>query len=298
MNNCKHMILQQLPAVYRRLLEPVSFLELEEIRFRIDRPVLLYGRGGYTFLSASGGITDSPSAACTPSRTDMDALAAALCTSSVYAFLNDIKEGFLTLRGGHRVGIAGKCVTKDGAVTNITSVSGINIRIAKAYPGCAAELSAQLRTDKYVKNTLLISPPQCGKTTFLRDLTRILSAEFKITVVDERSEIAGSYEGRPQFDLGLQADVLDRFPKASGILLALRSLSPQIIVTDELGTEADCEALQSASCSGCRLIASIHGDSVRGIAHTKGRLLSFFDTAVILGRRNNRPAVLQIQNLE
>ena len=158
-------------------------------------------------------------------------------------------------------------------------------------------MAHRLRRGRNIKNTLLVSPPQCGKTTLLRDLARIFSADFKIVIVDERSEIAGVYEGVPQFDVGPQTDVLDRFPKASGMLLAVRSLSPQILITDELGSNDDVSALQSALCTGCRVIASIHSDSPDTLQRTKPELLSFFDTVVLLGRKNDTPAILSIQDL-
>lgn len=298
MDKCKNAILQQLPGAYRALLAPLSFDSLEEIRFRIGRPVMLYAQGCRSYLANSGGSTQTVSRAKIPLRSDLNALAAALCDSSVYAYLNDIRDGFITLRGGHRVGLAGKAIIKDGQIAGITDVSGINIRIARPCTGCGAALAPRLLTDRgIVKNTLLIAPPQCGKTTMLRDLTRIFSEKFKIAVVDERSEIAGTYEGTPQFDLGPQTDVLDRFPKPAGMLLAVRSLSPQLLVTDELGTAADTEALRRANGTGCRLIASIHGDDPELLRRTQPQLFSLFDIAVLLGRQNNRPAILDIKEL-
>lgn len=297
MDNCKAAILRQLTAEYRKLLETVSFAELEEIRFRIGRPVMLYRHNGYDYLSASGGATKIINQAKIVKKADLDDLSAALCANSVYAYLSEIKDGFITLRGGHRVGLAGKCIIKNGEITNISAISGINIRIAKAYTGCGDRLATLLRTQTSVKNTLLISPPQCGKTTLLRDLARIFSANFKVCIVDERSEIAGSFEGLPQFDIGPQTDVLDRFPKADGIILAIRSLSPQILITDELGTKAETEALQSASQAGCRLLTSVHGDNLDSVKKTRPEFLNFFDTAVILGRKNNCPAIVDVINL-
>ncbi|MBE7047898.1 MAG: stage III sporulation protein AA [Ruminococcaceae bacterium] len=298
MDKCKTIIMQQLPGVYRSLLEPLSFHNLEEIRFRVGSPVMLYGHGTYHYLDSHGGGTQDINCAKITLKAEMNALAAALCEHSVYAHLHNMRDGFITLRGGHRAGLAGKAIIKDGQLSGLTEISGINLRIARPYVGCAQSLSARLLRNNRIKNTLLLSPPQCGKTTLLRDLTRIFSAKFKISVVDERSEIAGMYEGTPQFDLGSQTDVLDRFPKSIGMLLAVRSLSPQIIVTDELGGEADRNALLHVLGTGCRIIASIHGDSPEELSTEHQKLLSCFDVAVILGRQNNRPAVLDIKELK
>ncbi len=289
MDKGKHMILHQLPEAYRRLLSSVSFNGLEEIRFRIGRPVCLYYHNHHSFISDSHPLTE---------KDTLEGLASTLCNHSIYAYLNDLKDGFITLRGGHRVGLSGKCIIKDGKISGLTAISGVNIRIAREYISCAATLAPHLRTQSGIQNTLLISPPQCGKTTFLRDLARIFSAEFKITIVDERSEIAGSYESAPQFDIGMQTDVLDRFPKSSGMLLALRSLSPQILITDELGDTEDIEAIRKVSGAGCKLIASVHGDNAEELKRTKRELLSFFDIAVIMGRQNGLPAVLSIEELK
>ncbi len=289
--------MMQLAPEYRPLFQNISFEGLEEIRFRIGRPIMIYRHDRAEYITARGGTTPCSAQGKVARRPDINALAAAFCSNSVYAYVNDMKDGFITLQGGHRVGLAGKCVIKNGEITNMTDIAGINLRIARPYTGCAEVLTPPLRTGHTIKNTLLIAPPQCGKTTFLRDLARIFSADFKVTIVDERSEIAGSYEGIPQFDVGPQTDVLDRFPKAQGMRLAVRSLSPHILITDELGKKEDIEAMEEAASTGCRFIASIHGDSTDFVLTEKNRLLSFFDVAVLLGRKNNRPAIINIKHL-
>ncbi len=297
MDNCKNAVIMQLSPEYRPLFQNVSFEDLEEIRFRIGRPIMLYRHDRAEYITEHGNTTLHPDQGKIARRADINALSAAFCSNSVYAYVNDIKNGFITLQGGHRVGLAGKCVIKNGEITNMTDIAGINLRIARPYTGCAEAIAPQLRTGHNIKNTLLIAPPQCGKTTFLRDLARIFSVNFKVTIVDERSEIAGTYEGVPQFNIGPQTDVLDRFPKAHGMRLAVRSLSPHILITDELGKKEDIEAMEEAASTGCRFIASIHGDSTDFVLTDKNKLLSFFDVAIILGRKNNRPAIINIKHL-
>lgn len=292
MQTTKEIIIRQLSEPYRTLLSSVSFDGLEEIRFRIGQPVTLYYYNRTVFLNESGHTNIRPT-----DKNDLEALSACLCNHSVYAYLNEIKDGFITIRGGHRVGLAGKCIEKNGQITGISSISGINLRIAREYKNCAKDLLPHLHRMGSIQNTLLLSPPQCGKTTYLRDIARLLSADYKITVVDERSEIAGTYDGIPQFDLGPQTDVLDRFPKAEGMLLALRSLSPQILITDELGDDRDIEAIKKLYGAGCRVIATMHGDNLTNLSHAKKDMLAYFDLALLMGRQNNKPAVSAIKQL-
>ena len=296
MDKTKETLLRHFPENYRKLFAPVSFEGLEEIRFRSGCPVCLYYCNKRLFLSLKG-VTDSPEKARQTDANEIITIAAHLCDHSIYAHLNDLKEGFITIPGGHRIGFSGKSVIKNGQITGLSALSGINLRIAREYKGCARTLATQLTDNRKVKNTLLIAPPQCGKTTYLRDLVRIFSANYKITIVDERSEIAGMVSGTPGFDIGIHTDVLDRFPKAEGMLLALRSLSPDILVTDELGAPGDIHAVQKLYGAGCGIIATLHGDNLTELQKTKKELFSYFNVAVLMGRKNGIPSVLSIENL-
>lgn len=296
MKNTKETVLCHLPECYRMPLSAVSFDGLEEIRFRAKRPILLYYNKA-TLLLGQNGIVRTPHLALCPTAHDLEMLAACLCNHSVYACLDDLSCGFVTITGGHRIGFSGRGVIKENCISSIASISGINLRIAREHCGCAESLASKLCSGNTVKNTLLISPPQCGKTTYLRDLARIFSARYKITIVDERSEIAGMQNGTPAFDIGLQTDVLDHFPKTEGMLLALRSLSPQILMTDELGDPRDNDAMMKLFGAGCKIIATLHGESLCEIKKTKKELLSFFDVAVLLGRKGGIPSVLSIETL-
>ena len=191
------------------------------------------------------------------SKEDIISVIQTASCSSVYAFVDEIKNGFITLKGGHRIGICGRAVVKKGEITNIVDFSGINIRIAKEITGCAEKIYNMANGE----SVLIISPPGCGKTTMLRDFARILGAKNNVCIVDERGEIAAVYRGVPQFDVGLMTDVLDLCPKKEGIELVLRGMSPQYIITDEIGKN-DLSAVNKGLLCGAKFILSAHGDNI------------------------------------
>jgi len=297
MEDCKTAIISQLPISFRSAFNRLSFDGLEEIRFRQGRPIMLYRGSGLFYLAKTGQVSIREPLGESLEKADIAALTEAFLHSSVYAHLHEMCDGFITLRGGHRVGLAGKCVLQEGRVTNMTDISGINLRIANSYKGCATDLDSRLHEGRMLHNVLLIAPPQCGKTTYLRDLARLASGRVKVTVVDERSELAAACDGVPQFDMGPQTDVLDRFPKPEGMIMAIRSLSPQLLVIDEIGTEKDVQAVRQVQDAGCKLLASVHGFNVDSVMVAKPHLLSCFEKAVVLERKNGVPAVLSVETL-
>lgn len=185
---------------------------------------------------------------------------------SLFARQEDVKNGFITLRGGHRAGIAGQVVMDKGNIVSQKNISFINIRVAHEIIGCADKLMNFVLKGDRLKNTLIISPPGCGKTTILRDIIRQLSngtngKAYSVGVVDERSEIAACYEGIPQNDIGIRTDVLDQWTKPEGMMVLLRSMAPDVIAVDELGSYEDIRAVRHMMSCGCAVIATIHGDS-------------------------------------
>ena len=250
--------LRALPADVKR--------RVQEIRLRVNRPVCICCPGGTYFLAESGRLSCRPDGgSLAADRRDLEESFRNLCSYSIYSHENEIRNGYITLSGGHRAGICGTAVLQAGAVGGVREISSINLRISREIRGAADALLDGLG-DRLREGLLLAGAPASGKTTILRDLARQLSSGTrgdirKVAVVDERGEIAGTYLGVPQNDLGLCCDVLDGYPKAEGILLAVRSLSPEVIVCDEIGSDAEVEAIEQGLNAGAALIASIHAGS-------------------------------------
>lgn len=213
---------------------------------------------------------------------------------SLYAYEDEIRQGYMSVQGGHRVGVTGKVILDGDQIRGMKYISCINLRLAHEIRGCADPVMGYIRKENWTAHTLLISPPRCGKTTLLRDMIRQLSNGFgkisgvTVGVVDERSELAGCYQGIPQNDLGIRTDVLDGCPKAHGMQMLIRSMSPSVVAVDELGREEDFKAVESVIYSGCKLIATAHGASLEEIFSTPffGRLrkMKVFERYILLGK--------------
>ncbi len=282
---------------------------LQEIRLRVHRPILIIRQGKESYLDERGCFTDKQDIAQISNEEDLEAFLQHICNYSLYAFEDEIRQGFITVAGGHRVGIAGQVVLdKPGSVRTIKHISYMNIRIAHEIKGAADEVLSGLYINGRLKNTLIISPPGCGKTTLLRDLIRQISdgnaygKGLCVGVVDERSEIAGSYMGKPQNDMGMRTDVLDACPKVLGMMLLLRSMTPQVIAIDELGGREDMEALHLAAACGSRIIATIHGEGLSDVCRKFGadNLLreQIFDCFLILGKREGKCSIMRYYGKE
>lgn len=274
--------------------------QLEEIRLRLGRPLqILYG-GKDGFLSLQGKVIAEPDAGDPLTEEDLTQTLNLMSGSSLYALEEELRRGYITIQGGHRVGIAGRTLLDgSGKVRGMKEIAAFNIRIARdvkhAADGVAHVLidSAAYR----LHNTLLISPPQCGKTTLLRDLARKISQGTlhpkipgqKVGIVDERSEIAASWHGSPQHDLGPRTDVLDACPKAEGMAMMIRSMSPQVLVTDEIGRAEDGHALLEAIHAGVTVITTAHGFGMHEV-RTRPLLRQLFELGafsryIVLSRR-------------
>ena len=268
-------ILKYFSKEIREILEKANLEKirgLEEIRLRAEKPLIIQDFANEWFIDYNGNITQNTRQPFIVKQQDILNTLEIMSRNSIYAFQDEIKNGFITLTGGHRIGISGKAVIEDGKIINIKDFSSLNIRISRAVEGCSLKALKYIINwkDNSIYNTLIVSPPQCGKTTLLRDLTRVLSngicekgiRGMKIGLVDERSEIAACYKGVPQFDVGIRTDILDACPKSLGMIMMVRSMSPQVIITDEIGDKGDKDSIETILNAGVKLVASAHGYNI------------------------------------
>lgn len=241
--------------------------ELQEIRIRVDKPIILKLREKDIILQYN------------ILQTEILQIVERLCENSIYAYKNQICEGFITIKGGHRVGLTGSCVIENGKITNIKYISSLNIRIAREVKNCSTRILREIIDieNKTIYNSIIVAPPGRGKTTILRDIIRRLSDGIEeinfrgktCGVVDERGEIAAMYKGAPQNDVGIRTDIIENVSKNKGIHMLIRTMAPEIIACDEIGSKEDVEAIHYALYSGVKGIFTMHGKNVEDIKNNK-----------------------------
>lgn len=257
----------------RNILRQVSvdFEQVQEIRLRVHLPLLMIHNNREFYVTSDGKLSKVAEEAFRVGRKDLKETLEYMSDYSLYAFEEEVRQGFITIQGGHRIGIAGKTVTDANGIRSMKFISFINVRLSHQIRGCADKVLPYLYDGREILHTLLISAPRCGKTTLLRDIIRQISDGTKshpgvtVGVVDERSEIGACYQGVPQNDLGIRTDILDCCPKALGMMMLIRTMSPQVIAVDEIGSREDLEAMAYVMNCGCRLIATVHGNSMDDI---------------------------------
>ena len=285
------MIKEELLSIFPERLQRVllwavpDWENLQEIRLRCGKSIVLI-QGRKKVEPEQGGKVVS--------QREFREVLEYISRYSLYAFEEEIKKGYLTIPGGHRIGVAGKVIMEGNTVKTMRSISFLNVRVCHERRGCSDNVLPYLFEKGRFLSTLIVSPPGAGKTTLLRDFVRNLAdgsryaQAMTVAVIDERSEIAGCYQGIPGKDVGQHCDVLDACGKAEGIPMMLRSMAPEIIAVDEIGEDRDFDALSMALTSGCGLLATVHGSSLRHLyeKNAVARILSsgMFERIILLGK--------------
>lgn len=252
----------EIKSLFQKFISDDFFHDIQEIRMRVNNPIIIKNKNqNFTFVSNS--LTKNIFSGIKITKKNINQTLELLTNYSPYAFQNQIQNGFITIQNGHRVGLAGEIIMQDNKIKTIRNISSINFRIAHEIKDCAKDFIKYISNPP--ENIIIIGPPGSGKTTFLRDLTRILSRDYKISVVDERSEIGACYLGVPQNDLGPQTDILDKYPKNLGMNMLLKTMSPEIIILDEISEPAEINSIINIINSGVKIIFSLHAKNLDDI---------------------------------
>lgn len=301
---CEHLAREVIPWIPEPIRSLVGKLEreivgeLEEIRLRVGRPLALEVGGMSLFLTPQARLTRDKDQGYVVGSQDMSRLLQLVSQSSFYALEEELRQGYITIPGGHRVGLGGETVVQGGRINHLKHISSASIRLSRQIPGCADAVMPFLirKNGGLPYRTLILSSPRCGKTTLLRDIVRQLAdgvgnlgfPGVNVVLVDERSEVAGCYHGIPQNDVGTCTDVLDGCPKAEGMLMAVRALSPAVVATDEIGSQEDLAAVREMLNAGVAVVTTVHAASLeelrRRVVWADILEQQVFERFVILGR--------------
>lgn len=268
--------------------------QAEEIRLRAERPM--------TIVVSEGEIPTG----VVVEREDLELTLEIVSQSSTYAVLEQVRHGFVTVRGGHRLGICGTGVMQNGEIGTMKQISSLALRVAREIPGAAVPLLPQLQEQGRLQHTLILSPPGRGKTTLLRDLVRCVSdgqgiPARRVGLADERGELAAMFGGVPQMNIGAHTDVVDGCPKAAAMLMLLRGMNPQVLAFDEITAPEDVDAIETAVGCGVTLLATAHAGGMddlrqRGLYR---RLLeqSIFQRVILIALDESGRRVYRVERL-
>lgn len=295
-------ILQKLPDRIAAALERCRSVfqdSVTELILRVDRPVCMQAGPRRWYVTKGGSLTDSPTAQdlLTADQKEMEATVLRLCDYSVYACQEQMNQGFITIDGGVRVGICGRAVVKHGEITNIADISSLSFRVAREVKGCAMTLLGMIEP---LDGVFVCGAPGSGKTTLIRDMARMLSYKYRVSLLDERGELSAFHRGSFSFDIGF-SDVYYAYPKGAAAVAAIRSMAPEIIVCDELGDKKDARMLRYALRCGVSFIATAHASSMDEL-RTREMTAELLNTGafryvVFLGGRENTGRITRIYEL-
>lgn len=291
-------ILNFMPRTLRRYMYGINLSNAYEIRMRLGKSFMICYPDGHFFLNRRGILTPDSADTIKITRGHIDEALELAVKSSMYSSEDEIRNGYITIEGGNRIGICGKSVISNGKISFLKDISGLNYRLAREVIGAADKITDCILTGSTVKNTLIISPPGAGKTTLLRDIARQLSlCRFNVSVADERGEIAAAHEGKSAFDMGPCTDILSGAPKSESMLMLLRSMAPDVIITDEIGTTSDVKALEKIINSGVKIITSVHGSGIEQLRQRKelSEVMHFFAAFIVLSKRHGAGTIEKIE---
>ncbi len=302
MININEEILRYLSSDIKSMIEGADKSILnsaEEIRIFAERHIIIYTANGFYFVTNSSSAGKEYKNVFVPPYKSVEKTVSVMCENSVYSKIDEIKNGFVTLPGGHRVGIVGNAVLDNEKISYIKNISCINIRIMREVTGAGDFVINSILSGEKIRNTLIISPPQCGKTTLIRDIARILAGKEnskKVGIVDERNEIVSMRGARVLSNIGLHSFVMTSCPKDIGINILTRTMSPDVLITDEIGSEKDAAAIRKALQSGVSVITTIHSFDEKSffVSQYGKSIKDLFDLFIVLSRKNGPGTIEKI----
>lgn len=295
-----NQVLKYISPKFRNLLIKVSNENIQELRLRVNQPFGITILGTEMYLTNSGTLTNNPNDGIMCTKQDILQSFDSVCNHSVHSYAKELSQGYITIEGGNRVGLCGTYIYKGNEIHTIKDISSINFRVANQVIG-SAETLFKMADFSSPKGLLIIGRPLSAKTTIIRDLVRLISSKYKVSIIDERSEIASVYNGIPQNNVGLKVDIFNDYPKDIAITNAIRTMSPDIILCDEIGTLQDFKAIKRGAIYGVKFICTAHADSISQVMKNENFRDIFstnaFDYITLLGSGNSIGKVIEFKSI-
>ena len=282
-------IFKILPINIRELLSKVNLENITEIRLRVGKNIYVYKGNEEIKINYIVNLTD------------LITIIKNVSSNSIYSVQQDINSGFILVDGGHRIGLVGDVVYLDQKIKNIKNISSMNIRIARQIKGVANKIINYIYENGKVSNTLIVSPPACGKTTMLKDVIRNISNYGKnVSVIDERGELAAKFQGEAMLDLGDRTDILSFISKKDGFSMCLRSMAPDVICTDEIGDVCDVQSLINIAKCGVKFITTMHASNYEDVCESpiyELILKKYLDVVIVLSKSEGMGTIERVIRL-